>query len=371
MHVVHVIANNSTVPYLNWFVERLNRYSDVKFTVIVLYPERPSLIEEMKVYGCDVYWIKFDPSKRKTGMIRAFFKLMGYFIKLKPDVMNAHLFDDSVPALLAARLCRIKRRIIRKQDTAFHWYFAPKWVWVDKFNNFNSSKIIAISEQSKKFIIEKEKASPEKIKMIYNGIPIKDFTAQNDVDKEYLIKKYGLEGKIVIGTIARYIEWKGYRYIIEAAKILVHTRKNLKFLFVGYGEQQMELEELVMKNGLSNYIIFTNWIDRKHIPSLYGIMDIYLHAAFMEPFGLVLIEAMANEVPIVTSKTGVAADVLEHKVTCYFTGDRNPQGIADGIEWMLNNPVERDAMKPKIKKMANEQFTVEQMLYEHMKVYRG
>jgi hypothetical protein len=89
MHVVHVIANNSTVPYLNWFAERLHNYPDIKFTVIALYPEKPYLIEEMKRYGCDAYWIKFDQGKRKSGMIFAFFKLYKLFRKLKPDVVNA------------------------------------------------------------------------------------------------------------------------------------------------------------------------------------------------------------------------------------------------------------------------------------------
>jgi glycosyltransferase involved in cell wall biosynthesis len=371
MHVVHVIANNSTVPYLNWFAERLDKYPHVKFTVIGLYPEKPHLIEDMKKYDCDAYWIKYNPLKRRTGMIYAFFKLYALFKKLKPDVMNAHLFDDTVPALLAARLAGIKKRVIRKQDTAYHWNFARRWVWVDKFNNFNATDIIAVSEDSKKFILEKEKAPAHKMHMIHNGIPVKESTAQIESDKAYLVKKYGLDGKIVLGTIARYIEWKGYRYIIEAASILTKKYKNLKFLFVGYGEQQEELIGLVNKYGLSENIVFTGWIDRKYVPSLYGIMDLYVHAAIMEPFGFVLVEAMANRVPIITTKTGVAADVLEHKKTCYFTEDKDPSGIANGVEWMLENPGELEAMKERNVKLVSEKFTVEQMLDKHIRLYQS
>ena len=371
MHVVHVIANNSSVPYLNWFAERLHIYPNVKFSFIVMYPEKPHLIDEMKVFGCDAYWVKFDSSKRKTGMITSFFKLYKLFKWLKPDVVNAHLFDDSLPALLAARFARIKKRVIRKQDTAFHWYFKPMWVWADRFNNVNSTDIIAISKDSEKFLLEKEKAPARKIRMIHNGIPIRAFTNQVDADKKMLIEKYGLQGKIVLGTIARYIEWKGYKYIIEAAKAITLKYKNVKFLFVGNGEQQQELEDLVNKYGLSEYIVFTQWVDRKHIPSLYGIMDVYVHAAVMEPFGFVLVEAMANGVPIVTSKTGVAADALKHKETCYFTEDKDPKGIAEGVAWMLENPSERDAMRDKTKKLASDLFSVEKMLDEHIKVYRG
>ena len=207
--------------------------------------------------------------------------------------------------------------------------------------------------------------------MIHNGIPIKDFTNQIDADKTFLIKKYNLEGKVVIGTISRYIEWKGYRYIIEAAKTLSQKYPNLRFLFIGYGDQQKELEELVNSYSLSEYIIFTGWIDRRYIPSLYGIMDLYVHAAIMEPFGFVLVEAMANGVPIVTSKTGVAADVLKHKETCFFTNDKDPQGIIDGVTWMLENPSEKEVIKEKTRKIAAAEFSVEHMLAEHIKVYHG
>ena len=109
MHVAHVIANNSTVPYLSWFAQRIKTYPDVKFTFIVLYHEKPHMIEEMTEYGCNTYWIKFDPNRRKSGMVFVFFKLLKLFRELKPDVVNAHLFDDSVPALLAARLAGVKK----------------------------------------------------------------------------------------------------------------------------------------------------------------------------------------------------------------------------------------------------------------------
>ena len=368
-HVVHLFANNSSVPYLNWFADRLKKYPGVKFTVIALCPERPQMIEDMKERGCECIWIKFDTRKRKTGMIRSLFRLYFLFLKLKPDVVNAHLFDDSLPGLLAARLSGVKKRVIRKQDTAFHWFYTPKWVWADRLNNFNATHIIAISHEAERFIIEKEKAQASKLYMIHNGIPFDEFTAQNENTKKQLIEKYKLEGKIVIGTIARMIEWKGYQYIVEAVKILVGSNKNLKFLFVGEGEQRKEFEELVKKYDLGEYIVFTGWIDRKNIPSLYGVMDIYVHAAIMEPFGFVISEAMANKVPIVTTKTGAAADVLEHIKTCYFIKNKDPQSIVNGISWMLAHSELLKDMGMREEELTREFFSIDLMVDKHVKLY--
>src|ERR1700722_13067128 len=174
IHVLQVMANNSRVPYFNWLADRVNKYPDVKFSFVALYPESPKMIEDMKARGCDCYWVKYNGSRRKSSSIKAFFRLYKLFRKLKPDVINTHLFDDSFVALFAARLAGVRIRAITKGDAAFHWYFTPQWVWADRFNNSNATHIVAISDESKKFIIEKEKAKATKVYRIHHGIPITD-----------------------------------------------------------------------------------------------------------------------------------------------------------------------------------------------------
>lgn len=371
MHVVHLIANNSTVPYLTCFAERLGKYPDIKFSFVTLHHEKPKMVEEMRKYGCEAYWIKFDHRKRKSGMVSSFFSLARLFRKLKPDVVNTHLFDDSLQGLLAARLTGVKIRVIHKQDTGYHWNFKPSYIWADKFNNNNATHIVAVSGESKKFILEKEKANPSKVYLIHSGIDLDYITRQDENVKQALAEKYKLKGKFVIGTIARYIEWKGYKYIIDAAKIAVEKNKNLKFLFVGHGSQEQELREMVAHYGLNDYIEFIGWMDRKKIPSLYGVMNLFLHAATMEPFGFVIAEAMANGVPILTTRTGFAPDELTHLDSCYFAESNNNQSIAEGIDWMAAHPEEREKMKQKVKKIAAERLSVDRMLDDFIKLYRG
>ena len=111
----------------------------------------------MRAKNCDCFWIQYDYRKRKLGMITALFKLYRLFKKLNPDVINTHLFDDSVPALFAARLAKIKTRVILKGDTAYHWYYNPKWVWVDRFNNWNATHIVAPVARRKNLLLKRKK----------------------------------------------------------------------------------------------------------------------------------------------------------------------------------------------------------------------
>ena len=233
MHIVFVIANESSVPYFNWFAEESLKHDDVTFTFVALNHERPAMLDEMSARGIDAHWIEFSPVSRKQGMLRCLFKLYSLFRKIKPDVVQTHLFDDSVPGQLAARLAGVKVRVITKQDTTFHWYYAPKWVRFDRFNNWNATHIHAVASENERFILEKEKAPRAKVHLVRNGFPYDLMTASGDADIAELKELNGFEGRIVVGTVARYIHWKGHHLIIEAAKELVAKYPELLFVWAG------------------------------------------------------------------------------------------------------------------------------------------
>lgn len=366
MHIVFTIANNSSVPYFNWFAEMAYQKKGHQFSFIALCKEKPKMITDVAQFGWKCYWIPFDDGKRKTGMISAFFSLFRLLKQLKPDVVHSHLFDDAVPALFAAKLAGVKKRIILKADTGFHYNYTPQWVKFDKLNNFLATHIVAPSNESKKFILEKERAKVNKVKMIHHGIPSKIFTNKSELIQNNLIEKYQLENKIVMGTVSRLIDWKGYKYIIKAAKIVVNKYPNAVFLFIGVGDQKKELEELVKFNNLDNHIIFTGWVNRNEIPSLYGIMDIYVHAASFEPFGFVIPEAMVNDKPIVSTPTGSALDAIEHKIDGYLCAYKDEKSLAEGILYTIKNG---DSFKEKVRAKGLKMFEFEVMYNNYINLY--
>ena len=337
MHIIQIMANNPSVPYFKWFAEEVHKHPGMKFTFVAMCRDKPQMLDEMKERGCDCVWIKYNPRQRRSGMIKAFYAMLKLFRKLKPDVVHTHLFDDSFPGLLAAKIAGVKKRVITKQDTTFHWYYAPKWVWADRFNNKNATHLIAVTEENKKFILECERADPKKVNLVHNGFPYDLMTRQSEDVKQKFIEKYGLQDKIVIGTVSRLIEWKGHKHIINTAEKLVSKHPQLHFLFIGFGDMHDELEKIIAEKNLQNHITFTDWIQRQDMPSVYGAMDIYLHAAKFEPFGFVIVEAMFNKVPVVSTMTGSANDAIVHKENGYLVPYDKMEQLADGIEFMLEN----------------------------------
>ncbi len=335
-HVLHTFSSNSSVPYLTWFTDRAQREGAPHYSFLLMTRERPAMIDEMAARGFPVKWLRYDDRRRKSGMLRALPWFLGHMRKLKPDIVHCNLFDDSVPGLLAAKMAGVRARVITRQDTGYHWMHTPKWMAFDRMNARVATDIISISQEAREFLIEKEGAPKEKIRLVHNGIPPEVFTRQKPETIARLAERFGTKGRFpVVGTIARFIPWKGYEQITDAASLVVKEHPKALFLFCGRGDQQEAIRQRVASLGLQDHVVFTDWVERGDIPSLYGLMDVYLHAAVLEPFGLVYAEAMMNGVPVVSTPTGAARDAIRDGVNGILA-ERDGQALAQGVAKLLS-----------------------------------
>jgi glycosyltransferase involved in cell wall biosynthesis len=336
MHVLHTFANNDSVPYLSWFAERAQQEGGPRYSFLVLHPKRPAMMDEMQALGLECKWIKFDARSRKRDMVRALPLMWWHFLRTRPDIVHCNLFDDSLPGVLAAWLAGVKVRITTKQDTGFHWVYTRQWVRFDRLITRLSTLVIAISEECRRFLIEKERAPAEKIALVHNGIPAERFTQQESGAMDRLRRQFSAARRYpVIGTVARFIPWKGYVHIVDAARIVVARHPEALFLFCGMGEQQEHIRQLVKAAELDEHVVFTGWVERSEMASFYGILDVYLHAATLEPFGLVYAEAMMNGVPVVSTCTGAALDAIEDGRNGILVNEADGKELAEGVERLM------------------------------------
>ncbi|MCB0402464.1 MAG: glycosyltransferase family 4 protein [Flavobacteriales bacterium] len=367
VHIVEVMADPNSITYFNLFAERSKNHPEIKLSFICLNDAEPPVLEDMKERGCDSYWVKFDASNRVRSWIGAYFQLKKLLKQLQPDVVHSHLFDDGVPTMMAAKSLGIRKRIHTKQSTTFNWFYAPKAVFLDRLINRKATHLIAVSTEARQFLIEKERADAGKIRLIHHGISFENLKKAGPEEVSEFKAKFQLEGKRVIGTVSRYIKWKGYIEFIEAASLISDKYPDVVFMGVGSGSQEDELRELIRKKGLEDRFILTGWIDKKHIPAVFQSLDIYLHAAFMEPFGFVIPEAMINKVPIVTTPTGSALDGLTHLESAYIAPYNNVEALAAGMEYFLVN--NRPDMVEKAYHSALEKYSINNMWENHLKLY--
>ncbi|HQW06054.1 MAG: glycosyltransferase family 4 protein [Flavobacteriales bacterium] len=369
IHVLHTFANNDGIPYMTWFMERARQEGDLHFTIVLLYPTRPAMLEEIKAFGFDGIWIPFDDRARKLGMLKALPRLWWIMMRLRPRVVHCHLFDDTLPGVIAAFLAGIKTRLVSRQDTGFHLNYAPKWVIMDRFIARLATRVATISHSARQLIIEREGTPAEKVQMIHNGIP-PDRYLQVDLEvQERLRTRFQLHDAYpIIGTVARFIEWKGYRHIVDAAALIVKNHPKARFLFCGSGPQLEEVRGWVEQAGLNEHVIITGWVARDEMPSLYRLLNIYLHAADHEPFGLVYPEAMMSGVPVVSTATGAVLDAIQDPSEGILVPERSGRALADGVEQALRAGPERIGERGR--EVALRMFTFDHMWAGYSGIYR-
>ena len=123
-----------------------------------------------------------------------------------------------------------------------------------------------------------------------------------------------------------------------------------------------------MEAGLEKNVVFTGWVNRSEIASFIGLFDIYLHAAELEPFGLVYPEAMMNGVPVVSTRTGAALDAINDSLNGILVEHANGTCLANGVRRLLSADVKAIGLAGK--ETAMSMFPFDVMWEGTMNVYR-
>lgn len=139
-----------------------------------------------------------------------------------------------------------------------------------------------------------------KIKVIPNAIDVQKY--QFDlVQRETLRRQLNIENKFVIGHIGAFTKQKNHDYLIDVFSCVRKQREDSVLLLIGEGELQHEVKEKVKQHHLGDKVIFFGISNE--IPKLLSCMDVFVFPSTWEGLGIVIVEAQANGLPCVYSKS--------------------------------------------------------------------
>jgi len=187
----------------------------------------------------------------------------------------------------------------------------------------------------------------EKIQVSYNGVdPQKYDPAKVPADKVRAIReRYGLKDQdSMILFLGRLVAVKGVDKLIMAMPHILTKVPNAKLVIVGVGELQEYLTNLTRTLRLDDYVKFCfDFIPEEERIQHYAACDLAAFPSFYEPFGIVALEAMSMEKPVVVGATGVSGMreivICRGEEQCGFHVDpNNPSDIAWGVTSALEDP---------------------------------
>ncbi len=243
------------------------------------------------------------------------------------DIIHAHDWL-AYPAGIAAKRISGKPLVVHVHSTDFDrsgGSVNPHVYAIEREGMELADKIIAVSGLTKNIIIEKYGIPSEKITVVYNAVePVTD---ENGVQF-----KKGFDEKIVT-FLGRITAQKGPEYFVEAANLLLKKMNKVRFVMAGSGDLMNQMIARVAELGISDHFHFTGFLKGKDVAHMLQITDVFVMPSVSEPFGIVPLEAMQFNVPVIISNQSGVAEVVKNAIKIDFWDTLE---MADAIYGLLN-----------------------------------
>lgn len=299
------------------------------------------------------------------GMIAGSVRILGLVRRLHPDVVQTNSMKLHFLAIVPCKVTRTPL-IWHVRDILEKGWLRSLLVSVGRWG---PERIVCISEA----VAEPFRAHPttwQKVRIVYNGIHLESFQKTAAGWRRRLGAKNGFP---LIGMVAQIARWKGQDVFIEAAARLADRMPNARFAIVGeclFPENETEffvsLRERAQRLGLSERLSWPGWVD--DIPSLMSALDVLVHPSRMaEPFGRVLVEAMAAGTPVVGSKIGAIPEVVTRDAG-RLVAPGDSAALAEALYEILADPKDRRRMS-RAAKDAARRFDISDTAHGVMEVW--
>lgn len=151
-----------------------------------------------------------------------------------------------------------------------------------------------------------------------------------------LLEKYN--DQVIIISVSRLLKTKGLEFNIQAIKELKKKYGNIRYLVIGDGPEKENLCDLVESLGMSDYVEFLGKLNHRKTIEYITIADIFTLPSWQETFGLVYLEAMANEKPVIGCRGQGFDGIIEHQENGFLAKPKDSGSLIEIMDNILSDP---------------------------------
>ncbi len=307
----------------------------------------------------------------KPRDLKALFTLYRLIRLERPHVVHTHTAKAGFVGRLAAWLTGVPVVVHTFHGHVLRGYYSPPKTWLMRrmewFLALLTDRIIAVSEQVKKDLVEYGVASAKKITVIPLGLDLEPYLNGQAHTGDFR-RELGLDGGTkLVGIVGRIFPIKNHRLFLDAASQVAANENATRFLIVGDGILRTEMENYARELGISDRVIFTGW--RRDLPRIYADLNVLVVSSDNEGTPVSAIEAMASGVPVVGTRVGGLPDLIADGDNGYIVPPRNPEALAEAIRRLLQDPELASRMGRAGRAMTKERFTVKRLITDTESLY--
>lgn len=307
------------------------------------------LTERLKLLG---YPVKIFSSKRLNPLL---VHQIGSYCRFNGvDLLVSQGTVSNFYARLISRRFRIKNLVTVHSDFKFDYSSKLLVVFyglLDRLTRKATSHYIVVSGYLKRCLAESG-ISPRKISVVYNGADFPKALARQ-------------HKRLMIGSLGRLHQVKGYDLLIRAFALV--DNKRLRLRIAGEGDELADLKALAKALGVESRVEFVGF--KTDVYKFLNSLDIYVQTSRCEGFGLSLIQAMSQALPVVVTPAGSLKELVADKQTGYTSKDLSPQAIADALSLAVSDIKGSIKVGQQASRFVNQNFIVSKWIEKTEDVY--
>ena len=349
LHVVPTLKRDGAEVQLSKIFKQF-KYVEVELFTFDMYEEGDSIIDSLE-------GTKVTSARRFLGI----FYLFKFIKKNDFKLVHSHLPKSDILVGIINKLNRRFSHIVsvhaqygtREGENKFK-YNLTNFLW--KYILNSSEGVIAISEKIKSWLILNKGIDNKKIEVIHYGVEIKKRNKKNMMDNS-------------IGMAARMLPWKGWDKVLETALFLKQKGVQFNLKLAGSDDEGYlkNIKNIITKYDLNDQVkIFDQFTN---IEDFFEEIDLFLFLSESEGFGLVVLEAIENNVAVVCSDISPLNEFVENVSGCLVNREQ-PEKIADVIKlYFEDGQKQLNVVKQKQKQNIIDNFTIKKAAEKVEKFY--
>jgi len=302
--------------------------------------------------------------KRSHGLDRSLYpKLTGLIRRERITVVHAHnpvpLIYGALPTKLAG--ARLVYTHHGPNPTT------PRRLQLRRLAGRLADAYVAVSEDTKRAALEGREVDPSKLSVLINATDTERF--QPDLKRRASRRAaWGISSDaVVIGSVGRVAAEKNHVLLVEAAAPLLDD--GVKLVIAGDGGERGAVEDRARALGVTEHLHMLGMV--RDVPSVMAGLDVFALSSKWEGLPLVLAEAMATALPVVSTAVGGVVKVIDEGETGLLVPEGDAEAMRAALSQLCDDAELRRRMGRRGREVAEDRYSVPRLAGEYMVLYRG
>lgn len=360
-HVIHALG----VGGAEVLVDKMVRECSEQFRCMV------AVLDDIGEIGhqlqADGYVVKH--LHRQPGIDRGSAKRLRSFAdENKVDILHAHQYTPFFQAMLSRGF--LGRRPVLFTEHGRHFPDLPsrKRSVVNRLLLNRRDRLVGCGGAVRQALIDNEGLPATRVEVVYNGVDLQALAAGDASQERTLRASFGFtETDFVAIQVARLHELKDHLTAIATIDEARKHNPSIKLLIVGEGDERDSIQNEIQRRNLDNHVVLAG--NRSDIANLLTATDCFLMTSISEGIPLTIIEAMAANLPVVSTAVGGIPEMIVHGESGFLSKAKDSVDLAKHLLQLSQDTALNQAIAAAGHVQAEQNFSIQNMLARYSDIY--